>query len=144
MDELDSADLMGWICTSLPVLTVLRSDGLTNQSPTKFNLALHPNPQADSIERGPIIHVTSSELSPRIPSLGIFGTPSKIQEGYHTTFTLVIEPLILGFLPKTAIPAVFWIITFALGAGITVPYIRRRIENLVNTVGMDEPRGKTL
>lgn len=99
----------------------------------------------NATEKGVVLHITSAELSPRIPSLGYFAEPSSTEQGYHTTFTLIIEPLILGVLPQTAIPAVFWIILFALGSAMTVPYIRRSMEYLVNTVNpADRSRIKSL
>jgi len=52
---------------------------------------------------------------------------------FYTTFALVIEPLILGVLPKTAIPAIAWIVVFGLGAACTVPTIIRHLDSTSRT-----------
>ena len=81
-----------------------------------------------------MIHISSSELSPRFPRYPLIsaGNSSNAEQGYQTTFTLVLEPLIFGFLPQTAVSALLWIVIFASGAAWAVPYIRRRIADLVD------------
>jgi len=47
---------------------------------------------------------------------------------YTTTYHLVLEPLLLFILPRTAVPTVILIIIFAIGSSLTVPTIIRLLE----------------
>jgi len=51
-----------------------------------------------------------------------------LSEDFTTTFHLILEPLLLGFLPQTAVPTLLLIILFSLGSALTVPTIIRFIE----------------
>lgn len=93
-----------------------------------------------------LIHITSSQLSPRFPRYPFLesatdnGAGVKVTEGdYSTPFTITLEPLLFGVLPQTAVPALGYILLFGLGAAGTVPFIRGRIENVYANV---EPNSK--
>jgi hypothetical protein len=81
---------------------------------------------------GVIIHLSAGLLSPRFPRQpfkSIPGGQSPIADDeFYTTFALVIEPLIFGVLPQTALPALGWILVFGLGAACTVPTIIRHLD----------------
>lgn len=86
-----------------------------------------------------IVHLSASLLSPRFPRQPFrTGPTAVVGDEFHTTFALVIEPLILGVLPRTAVPALGWIVIFGLGAASVVPYLIRYLES-ISTVG-DELR----
>lgn len=80
-----------------------------------------------------ILHLSGSLLSPRFPRQPFKSTPSGrspiLEDEFSTTFALVIEPLILGVLPQTAVPALCWIFVFGLGAACTVPTIIRYLNS---------------
>jgi hypothetical protein len=88
-----------------------------------------PDPGSKS---GVIIHLSGSPLSPRFPRQPFKSTPSghlpTADDEFYTTFALVIEPLIFGVLPQTAVPALCWILVFGLGAACTVPTIIRYLD----------------
>ena len=80
-----------------------------------------------------IVHLSGSLLSPRF-SRHLFkptsvGHSPIANNEFHTTFALVIEPLIFGVLPQTAIPALVWILVFGIGAACTVPTIIRYLNS---------------
>jgi len=91
-----------------------------------------------------ILHLSGSLLSPRFPRQPFnptsVGHLPIVDDEFYTTFALVIEPLILGVLPKTAIPALCWILVFALGAACTVPTMIRYL-NFKSRNGEDERSG---
>ena len=85
-----------------------------------------------------IIHLSASLLSPHFPRQPFSGrsnTPST--DEFHTTFALVVEPLIFGILPQTAVPAVIWALIFGLGAACVVPYIIRYLDT-INIAGLPD------
>lgn len=100
------------------------------QSPTRFGIDLSMSDDSDTI----LIHITSAALSPRISGIPFPRPIRPIQlvtmgkDEYFTPFTLTLEPLIMGVLPQTAVPALIWIIIFGLGAACTIPTIRRYME----------------
>jgi len=103
--------------------------------PTKFEMEVLPDLESvDAV----IVHLSGSLLSPRFPRQPFKPTPSGdspiANEEFPTTFALVIEPLILGVLPQTAIPALVWILVFGSGAACTVPTIIRYL-NSTGTIG---------
>ena len=93
-----------------------------------------PDPESNS---GVIIHLSAALLSPRFPRQPF--KPTSVgqlpisDDEFYTTFALVIEPLILGVLPKTAITAIAWIVIFGLGAACTVPTIIRYLDFISRT-----------
>lgn len=94
--------------------------------PTKFEMEVLPDLESvDAV----IVHLSGSLLSPRLPRQPFKPTPIGdspiVNDEFSTTFALVIEPLILGVLPKTAVPALCWIFVFGLGSACTVPTIIR-------------------
>jgi len=96
-----------------------------------------------------IIHLSASLLSPRFPRQPFSGRPNTPStDEFNTTFALVVEPLIFGILPQTAVPALIWALIFGLGAACVVPYIIRYLDtiNIVglqgHTEGKDMKRGK--
>jgi hypothetical protein len=93
-------------------------------------------PDPESRERV-IIHLSAALLSPRFPRQPFISTPSAhlpiSEDEFYTTFALVIEPLILGVLPKTAVSAIGWILVFGLGAACTVPTIIRYLDSISRT-----------
>ena len=122
------------------------------QSPTKFDLSLHP---LHTVKEGQsntaqlILHIKAKPLSraippytPPLPILDKLATilrpihPPHSNEGnqdeeeWYTSFHLVIEPLILGIVPRTAIPAIILILVFGISAGCCVPAIIRFIEGV--------------
>ena len=88
--------------------------------------------QDSESSEGVIIHLSASLLSPRFPrqpfKSGSEAHLPTADDEFYTTFALVIEPLIFGVLPKTAIPALGWILVFALGAACAVPTIIRNLD----------------
>jgi hypothetical protein len=93
-----------------------------------------PDPESGN---GVIIHLSAALLSPRFPRHPFKSIPSRqspiSEDEFYTTFALVIEPLILGVLPETAIPALGWILVFGLGAACTVPGIIRYLDSFSRT-----------
>ena len=87
-----------------------------------------------------IIHLSASLLSPRFPRHLFTDSVSHVGDEFQTTLALVIEPLILGVLPRTAIPALMWIILFGLGGASVVPYILRYLD-AISTSGETEGSG---
>lgn len=80
-----------------------------------------------------IIHLFANLLSPRFPRQPFNPSTSATtisRDEFFTTFALVIEPLILGVLPQTAVPALGWILVFGLGAVCTVPTIIRYLDTI--------------
>lgn len=116
---------------------------LSIQSPTIFEIDLHPAPTGYP-DRTALLHVLARRLSPRFPHplLDRFQPylPSvEPPDGEHdagssftTTFHLVIEPLIFGVLPRTALPTLLCIIVFVFGAAVMVPAIIRWLESAVS------------
>ncbi|GFZ49774.1 hypothetical protein JCM24511_07177 [Saitozyma sp. JCM 24511] len=114
-------------------------------APTKWDLAITP-----SSPRTAILHLTAAPLSPPFPHpllsqlnaylpsyLRTIGARPVDREGSETETTMqratkskikwetkahiLLEPLILGVIPSTAVPAVGWIIVLVFGAGLVVP-----------------------
>ncbi|OXM79930.1 hypothetical protein C364_02229 [Cryptococcus neoformans Bt63] len=54
--------------------------------------------------------------------------PKLSDDQFHTPLHLTLEPLLFGFLPYTALPAVGLIILFVTVAGMGVPYVIRGLE----------------
>ena len=99
-----------------------------------------PDPESNGAV---IIHLSGSLLSPRFPSQPFKSTPNghlpMADDEFSTTFALVIEPLIFGILPQTAIPALVWILVFGLGAACAVPTIIRYLDFISRTGQVKEP-----
>jgi hypothetical protein len=90
-----------------------------------------------------IIHLTACPLSLRIPQQPFGDRPIPPIDEFYTTFALVVEPLIFGVLPQTAVPALIWILVFGMGAACVVPYIIQYLDT-ISIVGptASETRGK--
>jgi hypothetical protein len=90
-----------------------------------------PDPESRD---GVIVHLSASLLSARFPRQPFKSTPSGqspiADNEFYTTFALVIEPLIFGVLPKTAVSAIGWILIFGLGAACTIPTIIRYLDSI--------------
>ena len=52
---------------------------------------------------------------------------------YTTTAHLVLEPLLFGFLPSTAVITVYWVIGIVLASAFVAPYVIRAIESIPRT-----------
>lgn len=93
-----------------------------------------PDPESSI---GVIVHLSAALLSPRFPRHPFKSIPSGhlpiSDDEFYATFALVIEPLILGVLPKTAVSAIGWILVFGLGAAYTVPTIIRYLDSFSRT-----------
>lgn len=68
--------------------------------------------------------------------------PKLSDDQFHTPLHLTLEPLLFGFLPNTALPAVGLIILCAAAAGMGVPYVIRGLECAGNWA-QAEDRGRT-
>jgi hypothetical protein len=83
---------------------------------------------------GVMIHLSAALLSPRFPRQPFRSASNGrlpiADDDFYTTFALVIEPLILVVLPRTAVPALCWILVFGVGAACTVPTIIRYLEHI--------------
>lgn len=134
---------------TVPLMTTIRDQvagrTLTHQAPTKWDLAITP-----SSPRTAILHLTAAPLSPPFPHpllsqlnaylpsyLRTIGARPVDREGSETETTtqwetttkikwetkahILLEPLILGVIPSTAVPAVGWISVLVFGAGLVVP-----------------------
>lgn len=130
---------------------------LTMQSPTLFDLDILPLPlqtgfvnQGDSItpNQAALLVISARPLSPTIfhpspPNILLqylagalrptIYAPRESVSGqgnasWMTTFQVVLEPLILGVLPSTAVPAVWLLLIFGVGAAMCVPFIIRTLE----------------
>ena len=85
-----------------------------------------------------IVHLSASLLSPRFPRQPFSGRPNTPStDEFHTTFALMVEPLIFGILPQTAVPALIWALIFGLGAACLVPYIIRYLDT-INIAGLPD------
>jgi hypothetical protein len=107
-------------------------------------MELLPDPVSNSVDQA-IIHLSASLLSPRSPRQPFNFLPSAFavvpENEFITTFALVIEPLIFGVLPKTALPALGWILVFGLGAAWVVPIIIRYLDTIgAKGGGVEEER----
>jgi hypothetical protein len=116
---------------------------LTHQAPTKWDLTISP-----LSPRTAILQITAAPLSPRFPHpllsqvndylpsyLSLVGALPVDREGsetktkwetttksqWETKAHILLEPLILGVIPSTAVPAVGWMIVLVFGAGMVVP-----------------------
>lgn len=110
--------------------------------PTKFNLKAYSQ-SPNSI----LLHVNASALSPRFRHPhGLSSSPADphhsygqisthVNANFFTPIHLVFEPLYLGFLPRTALLAVFWVSIFAVGAAILLPWIHRTVEGILEWSG---------
>lgn len=93
-----------------------------------------------------ILHVSARPLSPRFPHPLLATLYARLPQSvravlpappvttsldnaeWSTTYHVVLEPLVLGVLPKTAVPAVWAILVFVLGAALVVPSLIRALE----------------
>ncbi|WVQ77541.1 hypothetical protein IAR50_007228 [Cryptococcus sp. DSM 104548] len=94
--------------------------------------------------------IRASPLSPRFPRhpclpltqylpsflQSLFTRPipavPKLDTEFETLLHLTLEPLVLGVLPWTAIPAVGMVLVFTVVAGLGVPYVIRGLEGAGN------------
>lgn len=135
---------------SVSASTSLLMIKLTWQSPTRFDLSLRPLNSTIPGDHSALLLISASPLSVPIPispirhpvlshlasllhpapdaSRGLAKIADIGTEEWETTFHLVFEPLILGVLPRTAIPAVLLILVFGGGAACCVPSIIRLLE----------------
>ncbi|CAK9783261.1 hypothetical protein CC85DRAFT_299043 [Cutaneotrichosporon oleaginosum] len=65
-------------------------------TPTRFTIT--PHGHAD----GAVFHVRASALAPRVP---YFNPEGLADSDFETTFHILVEPLLLGVLPRTAVSA---------------------------------------
>ncbi|ORY34624.1 hypothetical protein BCR39DRAFT_585592 [Naematelia encephala] len=116
--------------------------------PTKFQLDLVPNPDPNLMQA--FLRIAAKPLSPTMPHpLLDDWYPARAKpdarsfEKLETTFQLVLEPLVFGFLPRTAVPTVLMIVVSLLGSSMAVPSIIRVIESLrLGDVGAKDERTK--
>ncbi|WVW87042.1 hypothetical protein I302_109098 [Kwoniella bestiolae CBS 10118] len=109
------------------------------------------------------ISISGTPLSPRMPHPLLSYLPSPLkpifsstqaqsqsqphsiqinrEEGFITPISIILEPLILGMIPRTAIPTVYLILLGILIAGLSLPRAFRLIEYLINQFNDDELRG---
>jgi len=69
---------------------------------------------------------------------GSAAVPSEVDDRFETTFHLVLEPLYLGFMPKTAGPAILYILVFAGGAASCVPTFISMLEKSHRNVSLKD------
>ncbi|WRT69824.1 uncharacterized protein IL334_006815 [Kwoniella shivajii] len=84
--------------------------------------------------------ITGQALSPRmnhsflqqyiVKYLPTDTDPTKVDrlEDFDTVISIVLEPLILGIIPQTALPTIAIVLVFVLGAGTILPYVIISIE----------------
>lgn len=78
-----------------------------------------------------IVHIAASQLSPRFPRHPFSSKrEAETDESFFTPLDITIEPLLLGVLPMSTVPALGWMIVFGLGAASTVPSILRYLERI--------------
>nr|XP_019043663.1 hypothetical protein I302_08243 [Kwoniella bestiolae CBS 10118]OCF22593.1 hypothetical protein I302_08243 [Kwoniella bestiolae CBS 10118] len=136
-------------------------------SPPYLNL-IYPPPYPTRISITPPdsslhISISGTPLSPRMPHPLLSYLPSPLkpifsstqaqsqsqphsiqinrEEGFITPISIILEPLILGMIPRTAIPTVYLILLGILIAGLSLPRAFRLIEYLINQFNDDELRG---
>ncbi|WWC95714.1 hypothetical protein V866_002580 [Kwoniella sp. B9012] len=94
-------------------------------SPTKIKII----PPDESFQ----FSIIGSSLSPRMyhPLLSddIAHEPT---DQFHTPISIILEPLILGVIPRTALPTIYTIILALVIAGWNIPRILRLIEDIIN------------
>lgn len=97
-------------------------------TPTRFKLDPY------SMEGETVFHVSAASLSPKVPYVGV-------EEGFETTFHVLVEPLLGGFLPRTAVSAVIAIVALVGTAAMVAPKAIRGMVGLVAWVERDERVG---
>lgn len=107
-------------------------------------MTLHPT--SGSQNRSVMLHLTSTQLTPAFPHpllkhltpLGYTHSPHRSSDSslqpYHTTLDILVEPLILGVIPQSTLPTVYYILIAAILSGAAVPLIVRLIEAFASTV----------
>jgi hypothetical protein len=112
-------------------------------------MTLHPSLEDDQV----ILYINSKPLSPRFPhrhhellaKLPTYKAASPVTEtddGYNTTFHLVFEPLILGVIPQTSVPAIKYISAATIFSLLLVPFVIRFIERFAATLPESSPHAR--
>nr|XP_031857982.1 uncharacterized protein CI109_006605 [Kwoniella shandongensis]KAA5525054.1 hypothetical protein CI109_006605 [Kwoniella shandongensis] len=76
----------------------------------------------------PLLQHIPSYLKPYFPSSTRGKRKVRGSDDFETLLQVTLEPLHLGVIPQTAIPAIGLIVLFALGAGVCVPSIIHILE----------------
>ncbi|KAK6908570.1 hypothetical protein I204_06549 [Kwoniella mangroviensis CBS 8886] len=94
-------------------------------SPTKIKII----PPDESFQ----FSIIGSSLSPRMYHPLIFhDLPYKPADQFRTPISILLEPLILGVIPRTALPTIYTILLAVVITGWHIPHILRLIENIIN------------
>lgn len=109
--------------------------------PTRFDLSLSPT--GHPLES--IVHISSALLTPSFPHPLLASLPISPDhrplptlqkgDGWNTTFHLVFEPLIWGFVPATAVPLIYWIAGVTIIAPFLCPYLFKVVEGFAASLG---------
>ncbi|WVQ66158.1 uncharacterized protein L199_004336 [Kwoniella botswanensis] len=94
-------------------------------SPTKIKII----PPDESLQ----FSIIGLSLSPRMyhPLLS-HDRSYKTTDQFHTPISITLEPLILGVIPRTALPTIYTIILALVIAGWNIPRMLRLIEDIIN------------
>jgi hypothetical protein len=91
-----------------------------------------------------LLHIRAKALSPRMPHplLARFGwTPPTLTDAdFETPFHLVLEPLILGIVPRTTVSAIGAVVVMVLAAVACVPFAIRFVEGWAARVKEEEQK----
>ncbi|KAK8849782.1 hypothetical protein IAR55_005118 [Kwoniella newhampshirensis] len=114
-------------------------------SPTRIRFSNAFSPGYFVIHSSPLSphfpHPLLNDLKSRYLSSSASSPTSKIKDDFSTSVHLTLEPLLLGVIPRTALPAMGLMILFALGAGACVPSFIRTIEIAIDWA--DQQEGET-
>jgi hypothetical protein len=81
--------------------------------------------------------------NPIVKRLGLAASREKAEEvladdEFETPFHVILEPLVLGVLPRTAVPAVLAILVMLVGAGLAAPRVAAALERLAVQVKVEK------
>ncbi|GMK56580.1 hypothetical protein CspeluHIS016_0304200 [Cutaneotrichosporon spelunceum] len=101
-------------------------------TPTRFQLTPLAHPD------GAVFHVNASALSPRVP---YFNPEGKRDSDFETTFHILVEPLLLGVVPRTAVSAVGAIVVCVGVAVLVASRFLRALQGFVRRIDEEELKG---
>lgn len=117
-------------------------------TPTRFEMDIQPGTAGAPA----VLFLKASPLSPRIDHTRVLGYLGRIvgldvgtdsgnladPSSFSTTFTVVLEPLMFGVLPRTAIPAVIAILILCVSVWFFKPFLIKGFESVIRRVDAEE------
>jgi hypothetical protein len=86
-----------------------------------------------------VFHVAAAALAPRVP----FFNPDNLSDSeFETAFHILVEPLLLGVLPRTAVSAVGAIAVCVALAALLAPQFLAGVQGLVRRLDAEKDKGE--